>query len=283
MKLLRFGPQGEEKPGLLDDDGTIRDLSGLIDDLGPTTLDAATLARIASQDAVALPAVDGLVRLGPPVAAVGKFICVGLNYSDHAREAGLEVPSEPVLFAKATSCICGPDDPVEKPADSTKLDWEVELAVVIGTPGRNIAEEKALDHAAGYTIVNDISERTFQIERQGQWIKGKSHDTFGPVGPWLVTRDEIDDPQNLDLWLDVNGDARQRGNTRTMVFPVAHCIAYVSRFMSLQVGDILSTGTPPGVGLGMKPPTFLEIGDTITLGVTGLGTQHQTVVAATDP
>ncbi|MEL7544247.1 MAG: fumarylacetoacetate hydrolase family protein [Pseudomonadota bacterium] len=280
MKLLRYGPKGEEKPGLLDDDGTIRDLSGMVDDLGPATLDAQTLERIAEQDASNLPKVDGLVRLGPPVGNVGKLICVGLNYSDHAKEAGLEVPSEPVLFAKATSCICGPDDAIEKPAHSTKLDWEVELAVVIGTPGRNIAEENALDHIAGYTIVNDISERAFQIERQGQWIKGKSHDTFGPVGPWLVTRAEVEDPQNLDLWLDVNGDARQRGNTRTMVFSVAHCIAYVSQFMSLQAGDILSTGTPPGVGLGMTPPTFLEVGDEITLGVAGLGTQHQTVVAA---
>lgn len=279
MKLLRYGPAGEEKPGLLDSDGAIRDLSGTIDDLAGAALLPASLAKLRALDPAALPAVGGEPRLGPCVGSVGKLICIGLNYSDHAAEAGAAVPEEPVMFLKATSCISGPNDDVVIPRDSKKTDWEVELAFVIGKPGKYIDEANALDHVAGYCIVNDVSEREFQLERSGQWVKGKSADTFGPIGPWLATADEVADPQNLALWLEVNGQRFQNGSTKTMIFPVKHLISYCSRFMSLQTGDVISTGTPPGVGLGQKPPKYLKPGDTMRLGIEGLGEQRQRLVA----
>ncbi|MEL6288776.1 MAG: fumarylacetoacetate hydrolase family protein [Pseudomonadota bacterium] len=283
MRLVRYRApnqqKGTERPAILDPEDNLRDLSNIIPDLAGAALSPDSLANIRALDLAALPIVGGNPELGPCVGDVGKFICVGLNYADHAREAGLEPPREPVLFAKATSSISGPSDPIRKPAASTKLDWEVELAAVIGSACREIDEADALAHVAGYCIVNDVSERAFQIEREGQWIKGKSADTFGPVGPWLVTSDDMSDLQDLNLWLDVNGEACQRGNTSTMIFSVATCIAYVSQFMSLQPGDIVSTGTPPGVGLGMKPPRFLEVGDVVSLGIEGLGEQRQVVVA----
>jgi 2,4-didehydro-3-deoxy-L-rhamnonate hydrolase len=280
MKLLRFGPKGQEKPGLLDAQGVVRDLSGLLPDLTSAHLGKAWLDRLASVDPAQLPRVEQPVRFAPVVADIGKLICVGLNYSDHAAESGMAVPSEPVLFAKATSSIIGCNDPVVLPRDSVKSDWEVELGVVIGTRARYVDIDNALDHVAGYCVVNDLSEREYQLERGGQWDKGKGCDTFGPVGPWLVTADEVPDPQNLDMWLDVNGKRYQAGNTRTMVFTVAHLVSYISRFMTLNPGDVISTGTPPGVGLGQKPaPVYLKPGDRMALGIEGLGRQDQTVHA----
>ncbi|MCI0511170.1 2,4-diketo-3-deoxy-L-fuconate hydrolase [Chromohalobacter marismortui] len=275
MKLLRFGPPGHEKPGLLDANGKIRDLSSLIQDVAGESLDDAALARIAQADHESLPEVPEGTRLGPCVGRVGKFICIGLNYSDHAAETGAEVPPEPVVFNKWTSAICGPNDDVEIPRDSHKTDWEVELGVVIGKGGRYIDEANAMHHVAGYCVVNDVSEREFQLERSGSWDKGKGCDTFGPLGPWLVTRDEIADPQSLDMWLEVDGKRYQDGNSRTMVYQIPYLVAYLSRFMSLQPGDVISTGTPPGVGAGQKPQVFLKPGQTMRLGIAGLGEQCQ--------
>ncbi|MBT2129948.1 fumarylacetoacetate hydrolase family protein [Aliiroseovarius lamellibrachiae] len=279
MKLLRYGPKGQEKPGLLDGDGQVRDLSGHLDDLTGGALSDAALAILADLDPKTLPVVIP-DRIGPCVGHVGKFICIGLNYSDHAAEAGMEVPPEPVIFAKATSAICGPNDAVEIPRGAVKTDWEVELGVVIGTRAKYITEADALDHVAGYCVVNDISERDFQIQRAGQWTKGKSHDTFGPIGPYLVTRDEVPDPQALRLTLDVNGTRVQEGSTATMVYGVAHVVAYLSQFMTLEPGDIISTGTPPGVGMGMTPQQFLSEGDEMVLEVEGLGQQRLKVTRA---
>ena len=281
MKLLRFGPRGHEKPGLLDATGTIRDLSGVVDDIAGNVLSDASLARLRELDPSKLPAVRGQPRIGPCVGRVGKFVCIGLNYADHAAESGLPVPSEPVVFNKWTSAICGPNDDVEIPRGSVKTDWEVELGVVIGKAAKYIDEADALDYVAGYCVINDVSEREWQIERGGQWDKGKGFDTFGPLGPWLVTRDEVPDPQALDLWLEVDGHRYQNGNTRTMVFGVAQLVAYLSRCMSLQPGDVISTGTPPGVGLGIKPnPVYLKPGQTMRLGIAGLGEQLQRTVSA---
>ncbi len=280
MKLVRFGPDGAEKPGLLDADGTIRDLSGVVEDIGGAVLSDAGLAELAALDPETLPAVAPGVRLGPPVAGVGKMICIGLNYADHAAEAGMAVPPEPVIFMKATSAICGPNDATQKPHGAEKLDWEVELAFVIGTRAKYVSEDKALEHVAGYMVCNDVSERAFQAERAGQWTKGKSHDTFAPLGPWLVTRDAVPDPQNLRLWLRVNDEICQNGSTATMVYGVAHLVSYLSQFMTLLPGDVITTGTPPGVGMGMKPPRYLSPGDVVELGVEGLGEQRQVVVSA---
>jgi ureidoglycolate lyase len=281
MKLLRFGPMGQEKPGLLDASGTIRDLSGIVDDIAGGTLSDASLAKLRNLDPATLPAVSGQPRIGPCVGRVGKFVCIGLNYADHAAESGLPVPTEPVVFNKWTSAICGPNDNVEIPRGSVKTDWEVELGVVIGKAAKYIDEADALDYVAGYCVINDVSEREWQIERGGQWDKGKGFDTFGPIGPWLVTRDEVPDPQALDLWLEVDGHRYQNGNTRTMVFGVAQLVAYLSRCMSLQPGDVISTGTPPGVGLGIKPnPVYLKPGQTMRLGIAGLGEQMQRTVSA---
>lgn len=279
MKLLRYGDAGAEKPGLLHADGTIRDLSGLVDDLKGDVLTPEGLARIAAADADALPKVEGSPRLGPCVAGTGKFICIGLNYSDHAAETGATVPPEPIIFMKATSAICGPNDPIIIPRGSEKTDWEVELAVVIGKKAKYVSEEDALDHVAGYCVTNDVSERAFQAERQGQWTKGKSCDNFGQMGPWLVTQDEVPDPQSLAMWLTVNGDTMQDGSTATMVYDVRHLVSYLSQFMTLHPGDVISTGTPPGVGLGMTPQRFLKPGDVVALGIEGLGEQRQDVVA----
>jgi 2-keto-4-pentenoate hydratase/2-oxohepta-3-ene-1,7-dioic acid hydratase in catechol pathway len=280
MKRLRYGPVGQEKPGLLDAQGRIRDLSAHVGDIAGDALLPEGLARIAALDLQGLPVVTGTPRLGACVAGTGKFICIGLNYSDHAAETGAQVPSEPIIFMKATSAIVGPNDVVEIPRKSVKTDWEVELGVVIGKTAKYVGEQDALQHVAGYCVINDLSEREFQLERQGQWTKGKSADTFGPTGPWLVTRDEIPDPQHLPMWLEVNGVRRQNGSTATMVFGVAKLVSYLSQFMSLRPGDIISTGTPPGVGLGLKPPVFLKPGDVMTLGIEGLGQQRQEVVAA---
>ncbi|APX18032.1 hypothetical protein BWR17_19285 (plasmid) [Phaeobacter inhibens] len=279
MKLLRYGLPGQERPGLLDDDGIIRDLSDHVRDIGGESLLPETFERLRGLDTSALPTVAEDVRIGPCVANVGKFICIGLNYSDHAEEAGMPVPDEPILFFKATSAISGPNDPVMIPRGSKKTDWEVELGVVIGKEARYVAEEDALSHVAGYCVINDVSERAFQLERGGQWVKGKSADSFGPIGPWLVTRDEISDPQGLGMWLEVDGKRYQNGNTSTMIFGVAHLVSYVSQFMSLQPGDIISTGTPPGVGMGLKPPVFLSEGQSIRLGIQDLGEQNQSVRA----
>ena len=279
MKLLRHGPAGSEKPGMLDAEGKIRDLSAHVKDLDGSALSDASVAKLRALDPASLPEVDAGTRLGACVAGVGKLVCVGLNYSDHAAESGLEVPPEPVLFFKATSSITGPDDAIEIPRGSESTDWEVELAIVIGKDGKYIEESNALDHIAGYCVLNDVSERDFQIKRSGQWVKGKSADTFGPMGPWMVTRDEIADPQKLDMFLDVNGKSMQRGSTSTMVYQVPFLVSYISQFMSLQAGDVISTGTPPGVGLGMNPPTYLKAGDVVTLGIEGLGEQRQDVVA----
>jgi 2-keto-4-pentenoate hydratase/2-oxohepta-3-ene-1,7-dioic acid hydratase in catechol pathway len=279
MKLLRYGTPGQEKPGLLDKTGQIRDLSAAIPDIAGDTITPQSLQRIQSLDPAKLPAVSGSPRLGPCVSRVGKFLCIGLNYSDHAAEAGMKPPAEPVVFMKATSAITGPNDNVVIPRTSVKSDWEVELGVIIGSQTKYVSESEALNHVAGYCVVNDLSERTFQLEGTGQWVKGKSADTFGPIGPWLVTRDEVPDPQNLQMWLKINGHPFQNGNTKTMIFSVAHIVAYLSRFMSLQPGDIISTGTPPGVGMGQKPPKYLQSGDKIQLGVQGLGEQAQSVVA----
>ncbi|OLS53258.1 fumarylacetoacetate hydrolase family protein [Rhodovulum sulfidophilum] len=277
MKFLRYGPRGNERPGLLDAEGTIRDLSGLIGDLGGEVL--GDLGRFADLDISTLPTVEGDPRIGACVAGTRKFMGIGLNYADHAAESGMAVPEEPVLFMKATSAICGPDDPIIIPRGSEKTDWEVELGVVIGKRAKYVSEAAALDHVAGYCVINDLSERAFQIERGGQWVKGKSCDNFGPAGPWLVTPDEAGDPQDLGLWLCVNGEKVQDGSTRTMVFGVVHLISYLSRFMTLEPGDIISTGTPPGVGLGMTPPRYLKPGDRVELGVDGLGIQRQVCVA----
>jgi 2,4-didehydro-3-deoxy-L-rhamnonate hydrolase len=278
MKLLRYGLPGLEKPGLLADDGQIRDLSEVIPDLAGESLLPESIAKLRRTDVSRLPNVTGQPRLGPCVGNVGKFVCIGLNYSDHAKEAGMPIPIEPVIFMKATSSICGPDDEVVIPRGSTKMDWEVELGVVIGKPGKYIEESSALSHVAGYCVVNDVSERAFQIDGTGQWVKGKSADTFGPIGPWLVTPDEIPDPQNLDMWLEVDDHRYQNGSTKTMIFGVSFLVSYVSRFMSLQSGDIISTGTPPGVGLGRKPPLYLRAGNRMNLSIRGLGQQNQKVV-----
>ncbi|KZK99612.1 Ureidoglycolate lyase [Pseudovibrio sp. Ad5] len=280
MKLLRYGELNVEKPGVLDADGNIRDLSGVVGDIAGDTLSADGLAKIAALDLTSLPVVEGNPRIGACVGNVGKFICIGLNYSDHAAEAGMEVPKEPVTFFKATSAICGPNDDIEIPRGSVKTDWEVELGVVIGKHTKYVSEKGALDHVAGYCVVNDLSERDFQLHRSGQWVKGKSADTFGPIGPWLVTRDEVEDPQNLSMYLEVNGHRYQNGSTKTMVFDVAKVISHLSQFMSLQPGDVISTGTPPGVGMGQKPETYLKPGDKMELGIEGLGVQKQVTYAA---
>lgn len=277
MKLLRYGAPGREKPGVLDASGTIRDLSGVIADIAGDALSPARLADLGQRDLSSLPAVAGQPRLGPCVGGVGKFICVGLNYSDHAAETGMAAPKEPILFMKATSAITGPNDGIVIPRGANKVDWEVELGVVIGVPAKYVTEADALSHVAGYCLINDLSERAYQLEGTGQWVKGKSADTFGPIGPWLVTTDEVPDPQDLDLWLEVDGQRHQQGTTKTMIFGVAFLVSYISRFMSLQPGDIISTGTPPGVGLGMKPPKYLHAGQEVYLGAEGLGTQRQKV------
>ena len=279
MKLLRYGPAGHEQPGLLDPDGRIRSLAGCIADLTPQHLSAATLERLAAIDPASLPVAAGTPRLGVPFGGTRKFIAIGLNYADHAAESNLAVPTEPVVFTKAVSCLQGPNDDVMIPKGSKKTDWEVELGVVIGTTARCVEERDALEHVAGYCVINDISEREYQIERGGTWDKGKGCDTFGPVGPWLVTRDEVGDVQNLDMWLDVNEQRMQTGNTRTMIFSVAEIVGYVSHFMTLEPGDIITTGTPPGVGMGRKPePIYLAAGDTMRLGIAKLGEQRQSVI-----
>jgi ureidoglycolate lyase len=281
MKLLRYGPKGHEKPGLLDAEGRIRSLSGAVADIAGDVLSDAGLAQLRSIDPETLPLVEGNPRLGPCVGHIGKMVCIGLNYADHAAEAGMPVPPEPVVFNKWTSAIVGPNDDIEIPRGSTKTDWEVELGVVIGKHAKYVDEAHALDYVAGYCVINDVSEREWQIERAGQWDKGKGFDTFGPTGPWLVTRDEVPDPQNLDLWLEVDGHRYQNGNTRTMIFPVAKLVSYLSQCMSLQPGDVISTGTPPGVGMGLKPsPVFLKAGQTVRLGIQGLGEQTQKTRAA---
>jgi len=279
MKLLRHGPAGDEKPGLLHSDGTVRDLSVVVPDISGPILSDAGLAKIRSADAGRLPIVAPGTRLGPCVGSTGKFICIGLNYADHAAESGMSVPPEPVVFMKATSAICGPNDPIIVPRGSVKTDWEVELAVVIGTKAKYVTEADALNHVAGYAVANDVSERAFQTERSGQWTKGKSCDNFGQIGPWLVTRDEVIDPQNLSMWLTVNGQKMQNGSTNTMVYGVAFLVSYLSQFMTLHPGDVISTGTPPGVGMGQKPPRFLKEGDVVELGIEGLGQQRQDVIS----
>ena len=277
MKLVRYGNPGKEKPGLIDAEGKLRDLSAVVPDIGPAQLGAAALARI-RKAAAKLPPVRGNPRLACPVANVGKFVAIGLNYSDHAAESGMPIPKEPVVFMKATSCIQGANDPVMLPRGSVKTDWEVELAIIIGTRARYVPATKALDYVAGYAVCNDVSEREFQLERGPQWDKGKGCDTFGPIGPWLVTADEIPNVQRLAMWLDVNGERMQTGNTKTMIFNCAKLVSYVSQFMTLLPGDVITTGTPPGVGMGMKPPRFLKKGDVVTLGIEGLGEQRQEIV-----
>lgn len=279
MKLLRYGNKGSEKPGLLDAQGRVRDLSEVLSDIDAAALSPQTLARLRALDVASLPQIAEPGRLGVPWRGPGKFVCVGLNYSDHAAEAGMPVPTEPILFNKWLSCVNGPDDAVVLPQGSCKSDWEVELGVVIGRRARYVEAAQALEHVAGYCVVNDLSEREYQMERGGTWDKGKGCDTFGPIGPWLVTADEVPDPQALDMWLEVNGKRFQTGNTRTMVFDVAHLLAYISRFVTLEPGDLIATGTPPGVGMGCKPPVFLKAGDTLRLGIAGLGEQRQTVHA----
>lgn len=280
MKLVRYGATGKEKPGLIDKSGQLRDLSAQVKDLTGEVFSPASLKKLSALDAATLPAVEGKPRLGAVVGGLPKFIAIGLNYVDHAKETGNPIPPEPIFFMKANSSICGANDAVEKPRGSTKLDWEVEIAAIIGTRAKYVSEADALDHVAGYCVCNDVSERNFQIERGGNWTKGKSHDTFGPLGPWLVTKDEIADVQKLSLWLDVNGKRCQTGSTSTMIFNMATCISYVSQFLTLLPGDIVTTGTPPGVGSGMKPPKFLNVGDVVTLGIDGLGEQRQEIVAA---
>jgi 2-keto-4-pentenoate hydratase/2-oxohepta-3-ene-1,7-dioic acid hydratase in catechol pathway len=279
MKLVRYGLPQQERPGIVDADGHIRDLSLKVSDIAGSALSPASLESLKKIDLANLPLVQSDLRLGPCVGQVGKFVCIGLNYSDHAAEAGMKVPNEPVIFMKATSCICGPNDDVVIPRGSTKMDWEVELGVVIGSPAKYVSESDALTHVAGYCVVNDVSERAFQLDGTGQWVKGKSADTFGPIGPWLVTADEVPEPQDLPLWLEVDGQRYQNGSTKTMIFGVRQLVSYVSRFMSLQPGDIIATGTPPGVGLGRKPPLFLKAGNRMRLSVAGLGEQNQRVVA----
>ncbi len=278
MKLMRYGAMGQERPALLDKDGRVRDLSGVLPDITAQTLMPEQLRRLAAIDAGSLPVVDNPGRIAPPWKGVGKFVAVGLNYTDHAEEAGMPIPKEPVIFMKAPSCIVGPNDPVVMPRGSTKTDYEVELGIVIGSMAREVSEAEAIRHVAGYCVVNDVSERLFQLEQNGtQWDKGKCCDTYGPVGPWLVTTDEITDPQSLDMWLDVNGQRRQTGNTRTMIFGVAYLVSYLSRYMTLYPGDLITTGTPPGVGLGFKPPRYLKAGERVRLGISGLGEQDQTM------
>jgi len=279
MKLVRYGNPGKEKPGLVDADGNLRDLSAHIKDIGPAQLGDAALGKLRRIKPASLPRVKGSPRMGCPVTGTPKFIAIGLNYADHALEAGMPIPKEPIVFMKATSCIQGPNDPVMLPKGSVKTDWELELGVVIGTRARYVTQKEALNHVAGYCTINDISEREFQIERGGTWDKGKGCDTFGPIGPWLVTRDEVPNPQKLQMWLDLNGQRVQTGSTKTMVFGVAKLISYVSQFMTLEPGDVITTGTPPGVGMGMKPPLYLKKGDKMSLGIEGLGEQHQLVVA----
>ncbi|NLD55827.1 MAG: fumarylacetoacetate hydrolase family protein [Burkholderiaceae bacterium] len=278
MKLVRYGKPGKEKPGLIDDEGSLRDLSGLISEIDPATLSPKSLARLAKVKPARLPLVRGKPRLGPPLTGASKFVAIGLNYSDHAAESGMPVPKEPIVFMKTLSCIQGPNDDIMIPRNSVKTDWEVELGIVIGTTARYVGKRSALDHVAGYVLVNDVSEREFQLERGGAWDKGKGCDTFGPIGPWIATADEVPNPQRLGMWLDVNGERRQTGNTRTMIFNCATLVSYVSQFMTLNPGDIITTGTPPGVGSGMKPPQYLKPGDRISLGIDGLGEQHATVV-----
>jgi 2-keto-4-pentenoate hydratase/2-oxohepta-3-ene-1,7-dioic acid hydratase in catechol pathway len=278
MKLLRYGPRGKEKPGLLDSDGTIRSLEGQVDDLAGDALSDASMDKLRRLDAKKLPRVDAGVRIGPCVGRVGKFLCIGLNYADHASETGVEPPKEPEVFTKATSAVCGPNDDIIRPRDSRKLDWEVELAIVIGRHTLYVSEKDASKHIAGFCVCNDVSEREFQLERGKQWDKGKGCDTFGPIGPWLVTRDEVPEPRNLAMWLEVNGHRYQNGSSRSMIFSPAFIVSYVSRFMSLQAGDVITTGTPPGVGLAQKPPVFLQPGDRIELGIESLGVQRQRVV-----
>lgn len=279
MKLVRFGQSGQEKPGIVDANDQIRSLEGIVDDIDGQVLNEVNLAKLKTLDITTLPLVPAGVRIGPCVAKVGKFICIGLNYSDHAAESGMALPAEPEVFTKATSAICGPDDDIIKPKNSTKMDWEVELALVIGKEAKYVSEAEAAEYIAGYCVCNDVSERAFQLERGSQWDKGKGCDTFGPIGPWLVTSDEVGDPTNLDMWLEVNGKRYQNGSSRTMVFKPAFIVSYLSQFMSLQPGDVISTGTPPGVGLGQKPPVYLNVGDKISLGIEKLGTQNQRVVS----
>ncbi|NEW87937.1 FAA hydrolase family protein [Rhodopseudomonas sp. WA056] len=280
MKLVRYGAIGHEKPGLIDKDGQLRDLSGQIADLAGDAFSPASLARLAALDVAGLPTVQGKPRLGSPVGGAPKFIAIGLNYADHAAEANMPIPAEPIVFMKANNSLCGPNDDVEKPRGSTRLDWEVELAVIIGTRAKYVGEADALNYVAGYAVCNDVSERHFQLERLGQWTKGKSHDTFGPLGPWVVTKDEIADVHKLGMWLDVNGQRCQTGSTATMIFNVPKIVSYLSELMTLMPGDIITTGTPPGVGMGKKPPQFLDVGDVVSLGIDGLGEQKQTIVAA---
>ena len=279
MKLLRFGLNGAEKPGIVDADGRVRDLSGIVPDISGAVLSDEGMQAIRDADLTTLPIVSADTRLGPCVVGTGKFICIGLNYADHAAESGMDVPTEPVIFMKATSAICGPNDPIIIPRGSEKTDWEVELAVIIGKRAKYVTEADAMDYVAGYAVTNDVSERAFQLERLGQWTKGKSCDNYGQIGPWLVTRDEIKDPQNMTMWLTVNGKTMQDGSTKTMVYGVAHIISYLSQFMSLQPGDVISTGTPPGVGMGQKPQQYLQPGDVVELGIAGLGQQRQTVIS----
>lgn len=280
MKLVRYGAMGQEKPGLIDKSGQLRDLSGQVKDLAGEAFSPASLAKLTALDPASLPAVSGKPRIGSPVGGLPKFIAIGLNYTDHAAEVGMPIPAEPIIFIKANNSLCGPNDKVEKPRGSTKLDWEVEIAIIIGTRAKYVSEADALNYVAGYAVCNDVSERNFQLERLGQWTKGKSHDTFGPLGPWLVTKDEIPNVQKLSMWLDVNGKRCQTGSTATMIFGVAKIVSYVSEFMTLLPGDIITTGTPPGVGSGMKPQKFLNVGDVVTLGIEGLGEQRQEIVAA---
>ena len=279
MKLVRYGQSGKEKPGLVDAAGQLRDLSGVVGDIGPDQLNDKVLAKLAKLKTDKLPLVKGKPRMGCPVANVGKFVAIGLNYTDHAKEAGMPIPTEPVIFMKTTSCIQGPNDPVMLPKGATKGDWEVELGIVIGTKAQYVTQKDALNFVAGYCLINDVSERNYQLERGSQWDKGKGCDTFGPIGPWLVTRDELPQPLKLDMWLDLNGQRMQTGNTKTMIFNVAKIVSYVSQFMTLMPGDVITTGTPPGVGMGMKPQRFLQKGDVMTLGISGLGEQRQEVIA----
>jgi len=282
MKLVRFGNQGAEKPGALDENGQVRDLCSLIDDLSGAALDPASLIQLASTDLSTLPLAPQGSRLGPCVSGTGKFVCIGLNFADHAAEGGWDIPKEPIVFMKATSAISGANDPIVLPRGSEKTDWEVELAIIIGKHAKYVSEAEAMDYVAGFAIANDVSERTFQTERAGQWTKGKSCDTFGPIGPWLVTKDEIGDPQNLKMWLSVNGETQQKGSSATMIFNVSHLVSYLSQFMSLHPGDIISTGTPPGVGMGQNPPRYLKAGDIVELGIEGLGQQRLEVVSETN-
>ncbi len=281
MKLLRYGKAGAEKPGVLDADGKVRDLSGVIEDVNAATLSPASLRKLAKIDPATLPAVKGRPRIGPCVARPLNFVCIGLNYADHAAETGAAIPKEPIVFLKSLGAYCGPNDDVKMPRGSKKLDWEVELGIIIGTTARYVTEDDAMKHVAGYCVINDVSEREFQAERGGTWDKGKGADTFGPTGPWMVTKDEIADPQNLKMWLDVDGQRMQDGSTKTMIFGVKQIVSYVSHFITLHAGDVIATGTPPGVGLGKKPqPVFLKLGQTMHLGIEGLGEQSQTVIAA---